>query len=52
MKNLLLITIDSSRADALHCLGNIHAETPTFDRLAQKGIAYSNAICQAPYTVA
>ncbi len=40
--NLLLITIDTLRADALGFSGNAQAVTPTLDRLAATGRIYPN----------
>jgi arylsulfatase A-like enzyme/tetratricopeptide (TPR) repeat protein len=38
--NVLLITIDTLRADALGCYGNPHVETPWIDRLASGGVRF------------
>ncbi len=48
--NLVLITIDTLRADRLHCYGNDQIETPALDRLAQKGVLFENAVAQVPLT--
>jgi len=45
--NLLLITIDSLRAD--YVLEN-RAQTPSHDRLSDEGTLYSNAFAQGPFT--
>ena len=42
-RNVLLITIDTLRADALGAYGNPRAATPTIDRLAQGGLRFDNA---------
>jgi arylsulfatase A-like enzyme/Tfp pilus assembly protein PilF len=41
--NVLLVTIDTLRADAIGASGNPHASTPTIDRLAAAGVRFSNA---------
>src|SRR5688572_13694545 len=41
--NVLLITIDTLRADALGAYGNPRAATPVIDRLAQGGLRFDNA---------
>ena len=46
--NVLLISIDDLN-DWVGCLGgNSQASTPHIDRLAERGILFSNAHCQAP----
>ncbi|HEY7162871.1 MAG TPA: sulfatase, partial [Acidobacteriota bacterium] len=49
--NLLLITIDTLRADHLGCYGNATIKTPTLDSIAQKSLFFENAICAAPLTL-
>jgi arylsulfatase A-like enzyme len=51
VKNIILISIDSLRADALGCCGNKTISTPNIDQLARKGHLFKNTIVQAPYTV-
>jgi arylsulfatase A-like enzyme/tetratricopeptide (TPR) repeat protein len=41
--SVLLITIDTLRADALGCYGNARVETPWIDRLAQGGVRFEHA---------
>jgi len=41
--NILLVTIDTWRADALGVSGNPRASTPTLDRLANGGIRFTSA---------
>jgi arylsulfatase A-like enzyme/Tfp pilus assembly protein PilF len=48
--NLVLITIDTLRADRLHCYGNSKIETPALDRLAQTGVLFEDAVAQVPLT--
>lgn len=49
--NVLLITLDTTRADRLGCYGYTKAKTPNLDSLAQKGVRFENAYCQVPLTL-
>lgn len=49
--NLLLITLDTTRADRLGCYGYGEAQTPTLDRLAQSGVLFEDAQSQIPLTL-
>lgn len=49
--NLLLITIDTLRADHLGCYGYKDIETPTIDRLASEGVLFSQAFTPVPITL-
>ncbi len=48
--NVLLVTIDTVRADHLGTYGDTKAATPTFDRLAREGVRFADATAQAPLT--
>ena len=48
--DVVLVTIDTIRADRLHCYGHERIKTPTLDRLASEGVLFENAICQIPIT--
>jgi arylsulfatase A-like enzyme/parvulin-like peptidyl-prolyl isomerase len=48
--NLVLITLDTLRADRLGCYGYQAAETPALDRLAREGIRCEHAFAVAPLT--
>ncbi len=48
--NLVLITIDTLRADHLSCYGYQRRTTPRFDELAQKGTLFEQAMTQWPKT--
>jgi len=50
-QNLLLITLDTTRADRLGCYGYKPAVTPALDALAARGVLFENAIAQAPLTL-
>jgi len=52
LKNVLLITVDSLRADHLGIYGYYKDISPNLDKLAKKGIIFKNAISNAPYTKA
>ena len=49
--SLLLITIDTLRADRLGCYGYAQAQTPAIDRLAREGTRFENASAAAPLTL-
>src|SRR5690242_11257664 len=49
-RNLLLVTIDTLRADRLGCYGNTKVETPNLDRLAHSGALFENAVTHVPLT--
>jgi len=49
--NVVLITIDTLRADRLGCYGADRIETPAIDRLAREGIRFSNAATTVPFTL-
>ena len=48
--NVILITIDTVRADHLGCYGGAHIETPTLDDLAHESIVFEHAFSQVPLT--
>jgi arylsulfatase A-like enzyme len=48
--SLVLITMDTTRRDALGCYGNTVVETPNLDRLAADGVRFDQAIAGAPQT--
>jgi arylsulfatase A-like enzyme/Flp pilus assembly protein TadD len=49
--NILLITLDTTRADHLGCYGYKPAKTSNLDRLAREGIRFARAYCPAPLTL-
>ncbi|HXB57772.1 MAG TPA: sulfatase-like hydrolase/transferase [Vicinamibacteria bacterium] len=49
--SVLLITIDTLRADALRCYGHATAETPWIDRLASGGVRFERAHAQNVVTL-
>ena len=48
--SVVLITIDTVRADHLGCYGYTRIQTPTLDALARDGILFERAIAQVPLT--
>ena len=50
--NVLLITIDTLRADHIGAYGYKEAETPTIDGLARSGLLFEHAYSQVPLTLA
>jgi arylsulfatase A-like enzyme/Tfp pilus assembly protein PilF len=50
--NIILITVDTLRADHLGAYGSTAVKTPAMDALAQDGILFENAASQVPLTLA
>lgn len=49
--NLLVITLDTTRADGIGIYGNRDASTPNIDRLAENGIMFRNCYTAVPLTL-
>ncbi len=49
--NVILITVDTLRADHLGCYGNRKASTPVIDELAKQGFCFTQATAQVPLTL-
>ena len=49
--NIILISIDTLRADHMSCYGYSRSTTPNIDKLAKESIFFENAYSQAPSTV-
>ncbi len=49
-RNLLLISVDTLRADALGCYGNERGTSPFIDELAQSGTVFEQAWSHSPQT--
>ena len=49
--NVIFITIDTLRADHLHCYGDAQVETPTIDALASKAARFTQAFSAVPITL-
>src|SRR5512143_570379 len=48
--NVLLVTLDTVRADHLGCYGDASAATPTLDALASRGVRFEISVAHAPIT--
>lgn len=49
--NILLVSIDSLRADRLHCYGNPRQTSPTIDALAAGGVRFEHAVAPTSWTL-
>lgn len=49
--NVILISIDTLRADHLHCYGYEREASPNIDKLARGAIVFENAISQSAWTL-
>lgn len=51
VQRIVLVTIDTLRADHVGCYGDAQAGTPTLDGLATHGVRFQTAISAAPLTL-
>lgn len=49
--DLIVITLDTTRADRLGCYGYTAADTPTLDKLARDGVVFDRCFSPAPLTL-
>lgn len=49
--DILLITLDTTRADHIGAYGDARARTPHIDRLASEGVLFERALATAPITL-
>ena len=49
--NVILITVDTLRADKVGCYGNHQVKTPAMDLFAARGVRFENCISQVPLTL-
>jgi choline-sulfatase len=49
--NLVIVTLDTTRADRIGAYGARDVETPTIDRLANEGVLFEQAVSVAPLTL-
>ena len=49
--SVVLMSLDTVRADHLTCYGYDHIETPAIDRLALEGLRFNHAYAQVPLTL-
>lgn len=52
IRNVLLISLDTLRADHLGCYGHEFIQSPAIDALARDGVLFTNCISAAPTTLA
>jgi len=50
-RNVIVITLDTTRADVLTAYGGAKVETPALDRLAREGIVFEQATTPVPLTL-
>jgi len=50
-RNIILVVIDTLRADYLSCYGNERVKTPNIDKVAQEGVLFENCISPIPITL-
>jgi arylsulfatase A-like enzyme/Tfp pilus assembly protein PilF len=50
LPDVYLVTIDTLRADHIHCYGDESIQTPALDALAQNGIRFTDAFTPSPLT--
>jgi len=48
--NILILTVDTLRADHLSCYGYQYPTSPNIDKLAEKGFVFDNCIAEVPLT--
>ena len=51
IRHILLISIDTCRADYLSCYGYPRKTTPNIDAVAQEGVLFKNAVSPVPLTL-
>lgn len=49
--HILIVVVDTLRADRLGCYGNPNSLTPTMDQWAAEGVVFEQAIAPAPWTL-
>lgn len=49
--NVLVLTLDTTRADRLGCYGHSAAQTPVLDGLAAEGVRFDDAVTVVPVTL-
>lgn len=50
-QNLVLVTVDTLRADRLSCYSSEHLSTPNIDQLAEKGVLFTKAFAHTSTTL-
>src|SRR5687768_10812813 len=49
--NVVLVTLDTTRADRIGAYGEPSGATPVIDRLAREGVVFEQAVAPAPLTL-
>jgi arylsulfatase A-like enzyme len=49
--NVILVLVDTLRADVLGCYGATPSRSPTLDSLARSGLVFEDVVAQAPWTL-
>ena len=49
--SIVLVVIDTLRADAVSAYGAVEGNTPAFDALAAEGLLYARAYAPSPWTL-
>lgn len=49
--NILFIMTDQQRYDMLSCTGNRYVNTPSLDRLAERGVRFERNYCANPVSM-
>ena len=49
--NVVIVTLDTTRADHIGCYGKVEASTPNIDALAAEGVLFENAFAPVPITL-
>jgi arylsulfatase A-like enzyme len=49
--SILLVVLDTVRADAVSAYGRVEGTTPSFDALASEGVRYTQTFAPAPWTL-
>ncbi|HEX6883386.1 MAG TPA: sulfatase [Planctomycetota bacterium] len=49
--SILLVTLDTTRADRIGCYGRAEAGTPALDALAERGVRFERAVTPVPITL-
>jgi len=49
-RNLIIVSIDTLRADRLGCYGNERPTSPAIDRIAREGVVFDDASAPSPWT--
>jgi len=51
VRDVIVISVDTLRADRLGCYGYERDTSPNIDRLASRGVVFENCLSQAPWTL-